>query len=169
MSLDFPSRPTPPSVVGGRRVSRFSRIVFPHMPESSATSGPAAPHLLAVRRVLPSALRKVPRRLQLIFLFEAQYPRPACAPANASGTSSRACPHSSGSPWVASPSVCEFLLRCTMPVYPGASADGRALASREPLLPRSGAQDVGLATLCSFLLLCSVRREPYSFHNEYEK
>jgi len=47
--------------------------------------------------------------------------RPTWAPVNASGTSLRACPHDSGSSWVASPSRCEFLLRYTMPVYPGAS------------------------------------------------
>jgi hypothetical protein len=47
--------------------------------------------------------------------------RPTCAPVNASGTSLQACPHDSGSSWVASPSKCEFLLRYTMPVYPGAS------------------------------------------------
>jgi hypothetical protein len=47
--------------------------------------------------------------------------RPACAPVNASGTSLRTCPHDSGSSWVASPSMCDFLLRYTMPVYPGAS------------------------------------------------
>jgi hypothetical protein len=47
--------------------------------------------------------------------------RPACAPVNASGIPLRVCPHDSGSSWVASPSMCEFLLRYAMPVYPGAS------------------------------------------------
>jgi hypothetical protein len=49
--------------------------------------------------------------------------RPACAPTNASGSTSRPCPHGSGSSWVASPSMCESLLRYTLPVYPGASPD----------------------------------------------
>jgi len=48
--------------------------------------------------------------------------RPTCAPVNASEMPSRASPHDSGSSWVASPSTCESLLRCIMPVYPGASS-----------------------------------------------
>ena len=60
--------------------------------------------------------------------------RPACAPVNASDTASRSCPHDSGSSRVASPSMCESLLRYTMPVYPGASS-GTSPVGRRPSGP----------------------------------
>ena len=65
-------------------------------------------------------LRRQPRHLNLNSISRLNT-RPAWSPVNASVTPSRTCPHDSGSSWVASPSACEFLLRYTMPVYPGAS------------------------------------------------
>src|SRR5262249_1675572 len=47
--------------------------------------------------------------------------RPACAPVNASVTPSQADHMTRGRRGLASPSTCESLLRCIMPVYPGAS------------------------------------------------
>jgi hypothetical protein len=84
---------------------------------------------LTVRRILPSApnTASAPGRISISRLNT----RPACAPVNASDTPLQACPHDSGSSWVASPSMRGFFLRYTMPVYPGASP-GQSFHRRDP-------------------------------------
>src|SRR5206468_7767217 len=120
---DFPSRPAAPSATSGLQ----GLPVLAHDASTHARG-------LGVRP------RQVPRHLAFVGASDVAfgprnglgtwkfnsisrlYTRPACAPVNASAMPSRVCPHDSGSSWVASPSMCEFLLRCTMPVYPGASS-----------------------------------------------
>jgi len=104
------------------RVSRFSRMMFPRMLGvlTSTAPGPASPRLAGGAGLAFGPGKSLGTwKLNSISRLDT---RPACAPVNASGTSSRPCPHDSGSLWVASPSLCDFLLRCIMPVYPGASS-----------------------------------------------
>src|SRR2546430_3083082 len=58
--------------------------------------------------------------------------RPALPPVNASPASFRAPTHDSGPPWVASPSMSDFLLPYSMPVYPGAPRQASPLRNSFP-------------------------------------
>ena len=116
--IGFPPRPP----WGGLRASRFSRMVLTRMLGVSAYDRARSlctlPFLGAVSMAFGSGNSLGTWKLNSISRLNT---RPTCAPVNASGTSLQACPHDSGSSWVASPSKCESLLRYTMPVYPGAS------------------------------------------------
>jgi len=105
--------------VGGCRISRFSRKVLPRM---LGVFDRARPRRTSPCRCVGCCLRlpKGPRRLGAHSISRLNT-RPACTPVHASGTSLRPCPQDSGSSWVAGPSMCDFLLRYTLPVYPGAS------------------------------------------------
>src|SRR5262245_26321394 len=131
-SLDFPSRPSAPSASGGTQglpvlahdASTHARGLLVDRARSDRTSP------ILVQPVLPSApdTDTAPGSKTL---FRGSIAGLRVPLSNASGTTSRSSPHDSGSSWVASPSKCEFLLRYTMPVYPGASP-GQSRAAPGP-------------------------------------
>ena len=118
LGLPIAARRHPPRAVAGSPGSRAK--CFQACSGSSTAPGPAAPrHCGASGVAFGSGNVLGTWELNSISRLNT---RPACAPVNASGTPSQACPHDSGSSRVASPSMCDFLLRYTLPVYPGASS-----------------------------------------------
>ena len=120
-SLDFPSRPTAPSAAGGLQgLPVLAHGASTHARGLFDRARPLRTSPFSVQQVSPSTSGNSLGAWKFNSISRLNT-RPACAPVNASGTPSRPCPHDSGSSWVASPSMCDFLLRYTLPVYPGAS------------------------------------------------
>ena len=118
MSSDFPTRPAAPSAAGGRRISRFSREVFPCMHGVSDRAGPRriSRYRCAACGLPPSPTASAPRRRLLSRLNT----RPARTPVNASPLPLRTTTHDSGPLWAANPSTYDSFIHNTSPVYPGA-------------------------------------------------
>jgi hypothetical protein len=115
-SLDFPPRPMAPSAMGGVQglpvlahgASTHAQGLYIDRARSHRTSLSGAVGVaFGPKNGLGTWELHSISRLNT---------RPACTPVNASSMSSRTCPHDSGASWVASPSMCDFLLRCTTPV-----------------------------------------------------
>src|SRR5215467_11277068 len=118
VSLDFPTRPVPPSGAGEHRVSRFSCEVFPYVHGVSDHAGPdRISRCRCVRCGLPLSPTASAARSDALSRLNT---RPARTPVNASTLPLREAPHDSGPSWVASPLTCDSFIHNTSPVYPGA-------------------------------------------------
>ena len=116
--LAFFDRPTP-SRVGACRVSRFSRMEFPHMPrvsDSGGVKGQLAPYA-ALHMAFP--VSRHGRHTEVVISELNTWP--VRTPVNASPASLRTQAHDSEPKWCATPFLCGSLIRYSMPVYPGAS------------------------------------------------
>src|SRR6266508_1083419 len=116
-SLDFTMRPKRAGL-GGRRISRFSRRLFPCMPGVSDLAG--FHHALPKRHVdccLPHLIKGSASRTEFISLLNT---RPARTPVNASPDESLHSTHDSGPLWLARPSTYDSFIHNNLPVYPGA-------------------------------------------------
>ena len=113
-SLDFPMRPVALSALGGPRLSRFSRKVFPCMRGVFDRAGFQS--ILRWRCPgcgLPhSSTASAPRSSSLSRLNT----QPVRAPINASTPSLWTAPHDSGPVWVAKPSPYDSFIHNTLPV-----------------------------------------------------
>ena len=116
-SLDFSMRPLPASL-GGRRLSRFSRRLFPYMPGVSDLAGyrQALP-LRPLDCCLPHIIKRSASRTEFISRLNT---RPARTPVNASPDESLHPTHDSGPLWLARPSTYDSFIHDNLPVYPGA-------------------------------------------------
>ena len=123
VSLDFPTRPVPPSGAGEHRISRFSCEVFPYVHGVSDHAGPERiSRWRCVRCCLPLLLTTSASRRNVLSRL---YTRPARTTVNASTLLLREAPHDSGPSWVAGPSTCDSFIHNTSPVYPGAQGENR--------------------------------------------
>src|SRR6266496_1799695 len=116
-SLDFSLRPHR-ILLGGRRISRFSRRLLPCMPGVSDLAGYL--HALPLRRVgcgLPHLLTRSASRSKFISRLNTL---PARSPVNASPAPLRAPVHDSGPSWLAKPLTYDSFIHYNLPVYPGA-------------------------------------------------
>src|SRR3990172_2301971 len=128
-SLDFSMRPKRAGL-GGCRISRFSRKLFPCLPGVSDLAGYQRP--LPKRSVgccLPltatgSASRTKP--------FSRLNTQPTLSPVNASPDGLLHPTHDSGPLWLAKPLTCDSFIHYNLPVYPGAL---RLRPSPDPPLP----------------------------------
>src|SRR5208283_5019669 len=113
-SLDFPMRPVALSAVGGPRLSRFSRKVFPCMRGVFDRAGFQS--TLRWRRLgygLPLLLTVSAPRSKFLSRLYAQ---PVRAPVNASRPPLWTAPHDSGPVWAANPSPYDSFIHNTLPV-----------------------------------------------------
>src|SRR5215472_302053 len=130
VSLDFPTRPAPPSGAGEHRTSRFSCEVFPYVHGVSDHAGPdRISRWRCVRCCLPLLLTASASRRNGLSRLNT---RPARTPVNASPLPLREASHDSGPSWVASPLTCGSFIHNTSPVYPGA----QGAADEEQSKPR---------------------------------
>ena len=116
-SLDFTMRPKRASL-GGRRISRFSRRLFPCMPGVSDLAGVRQP--LPLRPgdcCLPRLIKRSASRTKFISRLNT---RPARSPVNASPNESLHSTHDSEPLWLARPSTYDSFIHYNLPVYPGA-------------------------------------------------
>ena len=121
-SLDFSMRPTP-HLVGGRRISRFSRRLLPCMPGVSDLAG--YPRALPLRHAgcgLPLLSTGSASRFNSISRLNTL---PARSPVNASALPLRAPPHDSGPLWLANPLTYDSFIHYNLPVYPGDLTNGK--------------------------------------------
>src|SRR5215469_550958 len=118
VSLDFPTRPAPPSGTGEHRTSRFSCEVFPYVHGVSDRAGPERiSRYRCVRYCLPLLLTASASRRNILSWLNT---RPARTSVNASTLPLREAPHDSRPSWVAGPLTCDSFIHNTSPVYPGA-------------------------------------------------
>ena len=116
-SLDFSMRPKRAGL-GGCRISRFSRKLFPCMPGVSDLAGYL--HALPQRHVdccLPHDIKRSASRTEIISRLNTL---PARTPVNASPNESLHSTHDSEPLWLARPSTCDSFIHYNLPVYPGA-------------------------------------------------
>ena len=116
-SSDFTMRPKH-ALLGGRRISRFSRRLFPCMPGVSDLAGYL--RALPKRHVgfrLPLLLTGSASRTKFISRLNTQ---PARTPVNASPAPLRAPTHDSGPSRLARPLTYDSFIHYNLPVYPGA-------------------------------------------------
>ena len=119
-SLDFTMRHNRTSL-GSRRISRFSRRLFPCMPGVSDLAG----YQRAWQKRhdgcdLPLLLTGSASRTESISRLNTQ---PARTPVNASPSLLRAPPHDSGPSWLARPLTYDSFIQYNLPVYPGAQGE----------------------------------------------
>ena len=118
VSLDFPTRPVPPSGASEHRTCRFSCEVFPYLHGVSDRAGPERiSRYRCARWCLPLLLTASAPRSNVLSRLNT---RPARTPVNASPLSLRKATHDSGPLWVARPLTCDSFIHNTSPVYPGA-------------------------------------------------
>ena len=114
MPLGFPTRPTAPSAVGNRRISRFPRRVFPYVLGVFDRAEPASvSRCRRCRRRLPQPPTASALRRDVLSRLDT---RPARTPVNASTSSLRTAPHDSGPVWLATPSLYDSFIHNTLPV-----------------------------------------------------
>src|SRR5712691_6858752 len=116
-SLDFSMRPRFP-YLGDRRISRFSRRLFPCMPGLSDLAGYR--HAWPKRHndcSLPHSIKGSASRTEFISRLNTL---PARTPVNASPNESLHSTHDSGPLWLARPLTYDSFIHCNLPVYPGA-------------------------------------------------
>jgi hypothetical protein len=116
--------PPRPWTMGEDGISRFSRMKVPCVQGSSTPQGPLAARAGAAGDVAFHSGERC--RHPDHGLFRGSFACPHVPLANASAPPSRAGPHSSGPPWVATPSVSDSCIPDSKPVvrrfvYPGAS------------------------------------------------
>ena len=116
-SLDFTMRPKHAGL-GSRRISRFSRRLFPCMPGVSDLAGyqRSSPKWSADCG-LPHSPTGSASRTSIISRLNTQ---PALSPVNASPRGLLHATHDSGPSWLARPLTFETFIQYNLPVYPGA-------------------------------------------------
>src|SRR6516162_5041803 len=114
VSLDFPTRPAPPSGAGEHRISRFSCEVFPYVHGVFDHAGPdRISRWRCVRCCLPLLLTASASRRNGLSRLNT---RPARTPVNASTLPLREAPHDSGPSWIAGPLTRDSFIHNTSPV-----------------------------------------------------
>jgi hypothetical protein len=128
-SLDFTMRPTR-ARLGSRRISRFSRKLFPCLPGVSDRAGYQRPlPMRSVDYCLPHSLTGSASRTKP--LFAAQYPA-GTSPVNASPNGLLRMTHDSGPLWLARPLTYDSFIHYNLPVYPGALRKGAKRSAPPP-------------------------------------
>jgi hypothetical protein len=114
VSLDFPTRPAPPSGAGEHRTSRFSCEVSPYVHGVSDRAGSVRiSRCRCARCCLPLLSTASASRRNVLSRLNT---RPARTPVNASTPLLREAPHDSGPSWVADPLTCDSFIHTTSPV-----------------------------------------------------